>query len=104
MSYHPTISRRRKFRRLLSLDGRVVCWYCRAVIDVKQATIDHAVPLSRGGADRWENYRMCCGPCNWRKGGLTESEYREERAGLARKAGTRVCSLAGKCCTTWEVA
>lgn len=31
-------------------------------------TIDHVVPISRGGAHSWENVKLCCAECNVRKG------------------------------------
>lgn len=31
-------------------------------------TIDHVVPLAKGGAHTWENVKVCCGYCNTRKG------------------------------------
>lgn len=38
-------------------------------------TIDHAVPLSRGGKNSRENLRLACHHCNLDKGHLTEQEY-----------------------------
>ena len=31
-------------------------------------SIDHVIPLSRGGKHSWENVRLCCGGCNAAKG------------------------------------
>lgn len=33
-----------------------------------QATIDHVVPLSKGGEDQLHNLRLLCRSCNLRKG------------------------------------
>jgi len=32
------------------------------------ATMDHVVPLARGGAHHYDNLRACCLACNVRKG------------------------------------
>ncbi len=55
------------------------CWICqhqlrldydpsRPVGPTRIATIDHYVPLSRGGSNALSNLRLACGPCNWRRG------------------------------------
>lgn len=50
-------------------------------------TVDHAQPVSRGGADEPHNWRACCQHCNKDKGALTEQEYFELRATrIARKS------------------
>ena len=40
-----------------------------------RCTLDHMMPLSRGGADRWDNVVACCNTCNGRKGDMTAVEY-----------------------------
>jgi 5-methylcytosine-specific restriction endonuclease McrA len=39
-------------------------------------TVDHIVPLSRGGEDTWENLVCACVECNNRKGDRTPEEAR----------------------------
>jgi 5-methylcytosine-specific restriction endonuclease McrA len=39
-------------------------------------TVDHVVPLSRGGEDTWENLVCACVECNNRKGDRTPEEAR----------------------------
>jgi hypothetical protein len=36
------------------------CFYCDAVLDIDEATIDHVVPQSKGGANDLENLVVCC--------------------------------------------
>jgi len=48
------------YRRILAGDP---CSYCGAPSE--QA--DHIVPLSKGGAEAWDNLTAACGPCNGRK-------------------------------------
>ena len=44
------------------------CQYCGMGGSVKDLTIDHVIPVSRGGQNTWENVVAACGPCNSRKG------------------------------------
>ena len=40
------------------------CQYCGLKIDRKVATLDHVMPVSKGGKSTWENCTTACGPCN----------------------------------------
>ena len=44
------------------------CYLCGLILTDKQVTLDHVVPLARGGSHTAENLRVACGPCNSRKG------------------------------------
>jgi 5-methylcytosine-specific restriction endonuclease McrA len=48
---------------------RNLCLYCGGRFTRGELTRDHVVPLSRGGADCWENVVSACLHCNVRKGG-----------------------------------
>ena len=55
-------------RRNLLLRDANTCQYCGFNGHPAELTIDHIVPVSRGGApDRWENVVVACKRCNWRK-------------------------------------
>ena len=55
-------------RRNLLLRDDSTCQYCGFTGPAAELTIDHVVPMSRGGAsDRWENLVVACKKCNWRK-------------------------------------
>jgi len=55
-------------RRNLLLRDDHTCQYCGHVGSAAELTVDHVVPVSRGGsADRWENVVIACKKCNWRK-------------------------------------
>jgi hypothetical protein len=43
-----------------------VCHYCRSEVGRDQLTMDHVVPLSRGGKSRKGNVVACCKACNAR--------------------------------------
>lgn len=51
-----------------------LCLYCGHQFSRNQLTRDHVVPLSRGGADSWENVVSACGNCNARKAARTPAQ------------------------------
>lgn len=65
----------RKYDRLrqeaLSRDG-FCCVYCGTT---ENLTIDHQLPLSRGGTNNLENLVACCQSCNSSKGDRTPEEW-----------------------------
>jgi 5-methylcytosine-specific restriction endonuclease McrA len=73
----------RKFRRqvtntfLFARDG-YRCMYCgrhRQELKGREfLTRDHVTPISRGGANSWENVVTACSPCNNRKGSRLPAE------------------------------
>lgn len=65
------------FRGLWERDGGR-CQYTGRSLSPAEANIDHVVPRSRGGADRWENCVLADRAVNTRKGARTPEE-----AGLA---------------------
>lgn len=50
------------------------CVYCERD-NPNQLTLDHVIPKSKGGKDRWDNLVTCCFDCNQRKGNLTVEEW-----------------------------
>jgi 5-methylcytosine-specific restriction protein A len=60
--------------------GYAPCYYCKRRIRLAksgctthtddEATIDHIVPLSRGGKNTRENIVWSCYPCNYEKGDI----------------------------------
>ena len=40
--------------------------------------VDHKTPVERGGSERLSNKQFLCGPCNSRKGKLTDGEFRRK--------------------------
>ena len=56
--------------RIYKRDG-YKCVYCESP---KNLTIDHVLPKSRGGTNRWTNLVTCCGQCNRKKGDKTPYE------------------------------
>ena len=40
------------------------CQYCLHKFEIKDLTLDHVVPISKGGKTEWTNIVAACGPCN----------------------------------------
>ncbi|MGL5480224.1 MAG: HNH endonuclease [Clostridium sp.] len=53
------------------------CFYCGKELKIKQRTIDHIIPLNRGGKTEYNNLIVCCKQCNIEKGDMTIKEYRK---------------------------
>lgn len=53
------------------------CRYCGIDLDVKNRSLDHAIPLSRGGTNWTSNFIPCCRTCNFRKRGKKFMEFLE---------------------------
>jgi 5-methylcytosine-specific restriction endonuclease McrA len=51
------------------------CSYCPAVGDESSMTVDHIVPVSRGGGHGLDNLCVACKPCNSSKSGRLLSEW-----------------------------
>ncbi|MDE2097685.1 MAG: HNH endonuclease [Patescibacteria group bacterium] len=51
------------------------CHYCGRPLEPKGFELDHARPVSRGGAWELSNLVLACPPCNQAKGDLTEKEF-----------------------------
>jgi hypothetical protein len=72
-------------REALRIRHGDTCPYCRVSMDFApptdptfvpdRATIEHVVPLSRGGAHDWDNVVLCCWQCNVRKNNRTPDEW-----------------------------
>jgi hypothetical protein len=52
------------------------CWYCNCLLTKKTLTVDHVIPVSRGGVDRPRNLVAACKWCNTSKSNKTIPEWR----------------------------
>jgi 5-methylcytosine-specific restriction endonuclease McrA len=81
---HPRFSRYN-----LHLRDMFTCQYCSIKLPQSQLTLDHVMPISRGGKTNWENIVSACGPCNSRKGSKLikpkQLPYRPDYYDLANK-------------------
>jgi 5-methylcytosine-specific restriction endonuclease McrA len=51
------------------------CRYCGEPLTKYEATVDHIIPLDRGGKSENCNFGIACEDCNNSKGNMTEEEY-----------------------------
>ncbi len=58
------VAAKKAMRRTALRDCGQRCVYCAARLDHRTATLDHVVPLARGGAHDPGNLVTACGPCN----------------------------------------
>jgi 5-methylcytosine-specific restriction endonuclease McrA len=52
------------------------CAYCGELMTPRQKTLDHVMPVSRGGVHGVQNVVIACRRCNVRKGARTPEEWR----------------------------
>ncbi len=52
-----------------------VCYYCKRQTPPKELTMDHIVPISRGGKSTKGNVVVCCKECNNAKKQLLPMEW-----------------------------
>ena len=56
---------------------RGICYYCGSNVGTKNLTMDHIVPLSRGGKSKKGNIVPACKECNNKKKYLLPIEWAE---------------------------
>jgi 5-methylcytosine-specific restriction enzyme A len=61
------------------------CHYCRRRVGHTALTMDHVVPLGRGGTSSRGNVVPACKDCNTRKQGMLPVEWREYVDSLATR-------------------
>lgn len=59
----------------LKIDAR--CSYCGDWLIVKGPSVDHILPVAKGGTNKADNLCICCKPCNSSKGTKTIEEWRK---------------------------
>ena len=70
----------RELRRSQWWKNRVAvgkCHYCDRPIPVRELTMDHVVPIVRGGRSTKSNVVPCCKECNTNKRDLVPVEWQE---------------------------
>lgn len=60
-------SRPRFSKTNLYIRDMYTCQYCSNQFERRHLTLDHVIPLSKGGKTIWTNIVAACGPCNSRK-------------------------------------
>lgn len=81
--------------------ARGICHYCGGHFAPNELTMDHVIPVARGGKSDKNNVVPCCHACNQSKGCLTEADkalaeittdvVREVRSSDGSPAGSLIC-------------
>jgi 5-methylcytosine-specific restriction enzyme A len=61
-----------------------VCHYCKKIFPPKDLTMDHVIPLARGGRSEKINLVPCCKVCNTKKKQMIPAEWEAYMAALGR--------------------
>jgi hypothetical protein len=69
------LAMKRAMRKMALRDCGQRCVYCATHLDQRTATLDHVVPVARGGAHDPGNLVVACAPCNRLKGDLLPFEF-----------------------------
>lgn len=59
--------------------GQGVCYYCQKTFKSSELTMDHVLPIIRGGKSNKKNCVTACKPCNNDKGYKTMAEWAMEK-------------------------
>lgn len=62
------------------------CYYCGTSVGYKNLTMDHVIPLSRGGRSTKDNLVPCCKDCNNQKKSSLPVEWDEYMENLSKKS------------------
>src|SRR5689334_3118329 len=58
-----------------TLNKRPLCPYCNVLLSVSNVSLDHKMPVARGGRNELSNIQFVCKGCNKAKGDFTDEEY-----------------------------
>lgn len=61
----------KKTRWWLDQVHQAQCYYCEKKVDKEEVTMDHKVPLARGGKSTKSNIVLACKDCNTKKKSAT---------------------------------
>lgn len=61
------------------------CWYCGQKVGFHNLTMDHVIPLARGGRSTKDNLVPCCKDCNTKKKNALPIEWDEYMEELQRR-------------------
>ena len=86
--YIPVIQRFRTVkcsRKNILVRDTFECQYCGVKLSSQSGTIDHIIPISRGGKTAWNNVVAACAPCNHKKGDRLLTEINMKLRSRPRK-------------------
>jgi len=62
-----SLNSRQKRKAMLKKGMKKCCW-CECDLTLDTSTIEHVIPLARGGLDNTNNRKLACEPCNSARG------------------------------------
>lgn len=93
-------------RKNILLRDDYTCQYCAESFDSDELTLDHIMPVSRGGKDLWTNVVAACKDCNHTKGNRLPEEAGMKLLRPAKKPGMpsflHLVRLMGKQRNVWR--
>jgi 5-methylcytosine-specific restriction endonuclease McrA len=89
-------------RGLLARDD-YTCAYCGKLCTAREATVDHVLPVSRGGRSSWGNTVTACFRCNQRKADRTPHEAGMRLLIEPKLPRTRYLALSGEVPSAWKI-
>ena len=90
-------------RRGLLARDRYTCAYCGKLCTSRDATVDHVLPVSRGGRSSWGNTVTSCFRCNQRKADRTPHEAGMRLLIEPKLPRTRYLALSGEVPAAWKL-
>ena len=66
----------RAIKHHLLANQKYVCFYCGKYLSRKESTLDHKLPLSRGGKSDIDNFCVACASCNNMKSEIINQEVK----------------------------
>jgi 5-methylcytosine-specific restriction endonuclease McrA len=77
--------------------NRGLCPYCESPLKVKTFSLDHRIPIERGGSwDLGNNIDTICDPCNRAKGTMTGDEFESVLRVLREMPGPTMRDILGR--------
>ena len=64
-------------RKMIYINAGKKCQLCGKKLLLQEMTLDHIVPLSRGGADTVDNIQCACKACNKMKGDVAPEDFED---------------------------
>ena len=68
----PGSGNRRRFRLW---EKNPHCKYCNRLLEFRESSLDHVIPLSKGGSNKLSNIVLACYKCNKEKADLSPEHY-----------------------------
>lgn len=75
LHYNLTIDEKNIIKEFKLQNNHVCSYCCKRITDDKDLTVDHKIPISRGGATTETNLTIACLKCNREKDNMTDKEY-----------------------------